>query len=241
MNRLLRGVVFDLDGVLIDSHPLHREAWKHFLLALGRDVPDSDLDFVLDGRRRDEILCYFLGDLTPSEIDEYGAKKDEMLRQLGEAMQPFRGVVEFLDCLYRAGIRIALATSASRQRAVGTLEELGLASYFEVIVTGDEVTSSKPDPAIYRLAAERLQETPANLLAVEDAVSGVKSAKAAGMQCMGVASADRAERLCAAGANPVISDFRSLSLALLETAFRRGSSHKQRSITDRQLSRTSNA
>jgi len=232
MNRLLRGVVFDLDGVLIDSHPLHREAWKHFLAALGRDVSDSELDFILDGRRRDEILCYFLGKLTHGEIMEYGAKKDEMLRQLGESMQPFRGVVEFLDRLCQAGIRIALATSASRNRAVGTLERLGLASYFEVIVTGDEVPSSKPDPAIYRLAAERLQEKPANLLAVEDAVSGVKSARAAGMRCMGVASAERAQKLCAAGADPVVSDFHSLSLARLETALRQGSSTRKRLLAE---------
>jgi beta-phosphoglucomutase len=241
MNRLLRGVVFDLDGVLIDSHPLHREAWKHFLLALGRNVSDQELDFILDGRRRDEILCYFLGALTPGEITEYGAKKDEMLRQLGETMRPFQGVVEFLDCLHRAGIRIALATSASRERAVGTLEELGLASYFEVIVTGDEVPNSKPDPAIYRLAAQRLQEFPEDLLAVEDAVSGVISAKAAGMQCMGVASPDRAERLCAAGANPVVSDFCALSLGLLESEFRRGRSHPQLSFAGSQPSRAGKA
>jgi beta-phosphoglucomutase len=238
---MLRGVVFDMDGVLIDSHPLHREAWKHFLLTLGRDVSDSELDFILDGRRRDEILCHFLGNLTPKQIGEYGAKKDEMLQQLGEAMQPFRGVVEFLDRLYTAGIRIALATSASRQRALGTLEELGLASYFEAIVTGDEVTSSKPDPAIYRLAAERLKESPENLLAVEDAVSGVKSARAAGMWCVGVASADQAEKLRAAGADPVISDFCSLSLGELEARFRRGSAQRQESLLRRGLSRTSHA
>ncbi len=218
---MLRGVVFDMDGVLIDSHPLHKEAWKHFLLTLGRDVPDGDLDFILDGRRRDEILCYFLGNLTPKQIREYGAKKDEMLLQLGESMQPFQGVTEFLDCLRTSGIRIALATSASRQRALGTLEELGVAPYFEAIVTGDEVTSSKPDPAIYLLAAERLKESPENLLAVEDAVSGVKSARAAGMRCVGVAAADRAEKLRAAGADPVISDFRSFSLEQMEAGFRR--------------------
>jgi beta-phosphoglucomutase len=238
---MLRGVVFDMDGVLIDSHPLHREAWKHFLLTLGRDISDGELDFILDGRRRDEILCYFLGNLTPQQIREYGAKKDEMLQQLGEAMQPFQGVVEFLECLYTSGIRIALATSASRQRALGTLEELGLSPYFEAIVTGDEVTSSKPDPAIYRLAAERLKESPENLLAVEDAVSGVKSARAAGMWCLGVASADRAEKLRVAGADPVISDFCSLSLGELEARFRCGSAQPQKSLLRRGLSRTSHA
>ena len=216
---MLRGIVFDMDGVIIDSHPVHRRAWKTFLQTAGREVTDAELDFILDGRKRDEILCYFMGELTPSQIADYGARKDEMLRQLAEDMQPLRGVVEFLDSLSRVGIRMALATSAGHRRAHGTLKELGLAGYFDAIVTGDEVVSGKPDPAIYRLVADRLNETPENLLAVEDAVSGVKSARAAGMRCLGIASAERAETLRAAGADPVVSDFESLSLMQLEASF----------------------
>jgi beta-phosphoglucomutase len=217
---MLRGIVFDMDGVIIDSHPVHRRAWKAFLQTAGREVTDAELDFILDGRKREEILCYFLGELTPSQIADYGARKDEMLLELAEYMHPLRGVVEFLASLSHVGIRIALATSAGRRRAHSTLKELGVARYFDVIVSGDEVVSGKPDPAIYRLVAERLNETPENLLAVEDAVSGVKSARAAGMRCLGIASAERADKLRAAGADPVISDFQSLSLQQLEASFR---------------------
>jgi beta-phosphoglucomutase len=218
-SRLLRGIVFDMDGVIIDSHPAHRRAWQKFLHAVGRDVTDTELDFVLDGRKRDEILCYFLGELKPAQIAQYGALKDEMLQQLGEDLRPLPGIIEFLNSLSPAGIRIALATSAGRRRTCGTLEELGLARYFDAIVTGDEVGKGKPDPSIYRLVAERLKETPESLLVVEDAVSGVKSARAAGMRCLGVASPQRAEALRDAGADPVISDFRSLSLARLRASF----------------------
>ena len=218
-SRLLRGIVFDMDGVVIDSHPAHRRAWQKFLHAVGRDVTDTELDFVLDGRKRDEILCYFLGELKPAQIAQYGALKDEMLQQLGEDLRPLPGIIEFLNSLSPAGIRIALATSAGRRRTCGTLEELGLARYFDAIVTGDEVGKGKPDPAIYRLVAERLNETPESLLVVEDAVSGVKSARAAGMRCLGVASPQRAEALRDAGADPIISDFRSLSLARLRASF----------------------
>jgi beta-phosphoglucomutase len=217
---MLRGIVFDMDGVIIDSHPLHRRAWKIFLQTAGREVTDAELDFILDGRKRDDILRYFLGELSPSQIANYGARKDEMLRKLAEDMRPLDGVVEFLDSLSRVGIRIALATSAGRQRAHGTLKELGLTRYFDAIVTGDEVVCGKPDPAIYRLVAERLNEIPDNLLAVEDAVSGVRSARAAGMRCLGIAPAERAHTLRAAGADPVISDFQSLSLTQLEASFR---------------------
>ena len=217
--RLLRGIVFDMDGVVIDSHPAHRRAWQNFLRATGREVTDTELDFVLDGRKRDEILCYFLGELKPLQIAQYGALKDEMLQQLSEGLRLLPGIVEFLNSLSHAGIRIALATSAGRRRTCGTLEELGLAPYFEAIVTGDEVGKGKPDPAIYRLVAERLDETPESLLVVEDAVSGVKSARAAGMRCLGVASPQRADALRDAGADPIISDFRSLSLVRLQASF----------------------
>jgi beta-phosphoglucomutase len=213
---MLRGIVFDMDGVVIDSHPVHRLAWKNFLETIGREVSDEDLEFILDGRKRDEILRYFLGELSAEEIAEYGSLKDEMLQKLGKQLRPLPGIVEFLAELSPAGIRIALATSAGRRRACGTLKELGLAEYFETIVTGDEVVNGKPDPAIYRLAAERLQEAPENLLAIEDAVSGVKSARGAGLRCVGVSCPERAEELLAAGAEQVISDFRSFSLAELD-------------------------
>jgi beta-phosphoglucomutase len=208
-----------MDGVIIDSHPVHRKAWKTFLHTVGREVTEAELDFILDGRKRNEILCYFMGELTPAQIAEYGTRKDDMLRLLAEDMHPLPGVVKFLDAVSQGGIRIALATSAGRQRAQGTLRELGLVNYFDAIVTGDDVSSGKPDPAIYRLVAERLNETPRNLLAVEDAVSGVKSARAAGMRCLGIASANRAEALRAAGADPIVSDFQSLTLHEVEASF----------------------
>lgn len=216
---MLRGLVFDMDGVIIDSHPAHRAAWKTFLSDVGRPTTDEELDVILDGGKRDEILRYFLGELGHEQIVEYGKRKDEILRSRGSKLEPMPGVVEFLDCLSNAGVRMALATSASRSRACGTLEALGLTHYFETIVTGDEIAAGKPDPAIYRLASALMQEAPNQLLAVEDAVSGVKSAKAAGMLCLGIAHNGRAEALQLAGANPIISDFRALSLRNLEVLF----------------------
>ena len=217
---MLRGVVFDMDGVIIDSHPAHRLAWKAFLESLGRETRDEELDFILDGYKRAEILEHFLGKLAPEQIAEYGNRKDELLQKRNDAVQPMPGVVEFLGHLSEAGIPSAVATSASRRRALGTLKEIGLACCFHTIVTGDDVPSGKPDPGIYRLAAERLQESPEHLLAVEDAASGVKSARAAGLRCLGVADARRAPLLQEAGADPVIPDFRSFSFRQLETYFR---------------------
>lgn len=208
----LSAVVFDLDGVIVDSHPLHRIAWKDFLRSIGKEVDEHALDFVLDGRTRKEILLHFLGPLTDEQLNHYGRLKDELLRTLADQMRTIPGVVEFLDNLAHSGIRMALATSASCQRACGTLNELGIAHHFQTIVTGDDVAAGKPDPAIYLLAAKRLKFACESLLAVEDAVSGVRSATAAGIRCIGVAAPERAAALQAAGADFVISDFRDLSV-----------------------------
>jgi beta-phosphoglucomutase len=216
---MLRGLVFDMDGVVIDSHPVHRAAWKTFLADVGRPTSDKELEVILDGGKREEILRHFLGELDRDQIEEYGKRKDEILRSRGSKIEPMPGVVNLLDCLLDAGIRVALATSASRSRTCATLEELGLTHYFETIVTGDEVTAGKPDPTIYRLAAARMQEAPDYLLAVEDAVSGVKAAKGAGMRCLGIAHNGRANALRVAGANPVVNDFRTLSLHSLKLVF----------------------
>src|SRR5215469_3625508 len=216
---MLRGVIFDMDGVVIDSHPEHRAAWKAFLQALGKSVTESELDIVLDGGKREEILRHFLGDLSPQQIVEYGKRKDEILRNRRTRLEPMAGLVEFLDQLCSSGIRVALATSAGKLRTLHTLQELRLAHYFETVVTGDDVTTGKPDPAIYCLAAARLQEPPECLLAVEDAVSGVKAARSAGLRCAAIAHNGRADSLRQAGANPIVKDFRGLSLVQLKGRF----------------------
>jgi beta-phosphoglucomutase len=217
---MLRGIVFDMDGVVIDSHPAHRAAWRSFLETVGRTASDAELDIILDGGKRGEILKYFLGELTPDQIAEYGKRKDELLRNSGSKLEPMLGIVELLEHLLDSGVRLAIATSAGGHRARGNLEELELVRYFDTIVTGDDVKIGKPDPAIYRLAATRMGESPDNLLAVEDAVSGVKAAQSAGMRCAGVARNGRAELLRIAGANPIIEDFRAVSVSQLKAYFR---------------------
>jgi beta-phosphoglucomutase len=210
----IRGVVFDMDGVVVDSHPSHRAAWKQFLQSVGHPTSDSEIDFILDGRKRAEILRHFLGEeLSSEEIRDYGNRKDQMLRKLGSRPRPIDGAIEFIVELRQAGIAVGVATSAAGTRAQATLSELGIKDYFDVIVTGDDVSIGKPDPSIYRLAATRLHENPAQLLAFEDAASGVQAALCAGFRCIGVASGARVELLRAAGAQVVISDFSSLRIS----------------------------
>jgi beta-phosphoglucomutase len=216
----LLGVVFDMDGVIVDSHPAHRKAWRHFLRNLGREVSDRDLDFILDGRKRCDILRHFLGDLSEAELLEHGKRKDEFFQQSASEIQPIEGITAFLKCLKRNGILTAVATSASRVRTRSTLDRLGLNEYFSATVSGNDIAQGKPDPTVYRLACRRLNIAPENVFAIEDAVSGVQAARGAGLRCLGVASGSSAEKLRRAGAVHVIESFAGLSASKLRGLFR---------------------
>ena len=208
----LQAVVFDMDGVIVDSHPAHRLAWRGFLRTLGKEVPDSELDFIMDGRKRKDILLHFLGPLTDEQLQEYGNRKDELFWQVLPDVVPVPGAFEFIECIRRAGITMAIATSASAGRTRSILMRLGLFSHFRAIVTGDEVHEGKPDPAIYRLACQRIECPPQAAVAIEDAASGIQAAKSAGLKCVGIATHQPKEKLTAAGADHVLPDFLNLSV-----------------------------
>ena len=219
---MLQGVVFDLDGVIVDSHPLHKQAWRAFLASMDKQVSEPDLDFILEGRRRRDILIHFLGKLSDSEIQEYGERKDVFFQQSCAGLEAVAGTVELIKKLDQAALQIALATSASRNRACWTLQQLKIAEYFAVVVTGDDVTESKPDPTIYRLASQNLKIAPEYLLAVEDSVCGVLSAKSAGLRCLGIGDGENVPRLMQAGTDRVVPNLVDLSIKELEEVFTAG-------------------
>jgi HAD superfamily hydrolase (TIGR01509 family) len=212
----LRGVIFDMDGVLVDSHAVHRKAWRRFFQTLGRHVPEPELDFILDGRKRGDILRHFLGNCPDQELEDFGERKDCIFREMQLGVAPVPGVVRFVHELHQSGVALALATSASRSRARSTLLELGLQNCFPVVVTGEDVLLGKPDAAVYRLACNRIGIEPEHLLAVEDAISGVRAAVAAGLRCLGVALHETPENLTTAGAVHVVRDFETVHLHDLE-------------------------
>jgi len=216
---MLRGVIFDFDGVIVDSHPVHKRAWKKFFQSMGRTVSEEDLQYLLDGRTRDDILRHFLGELDREKIIEYGHRKEEMFREESASVQIVSGLETFLSDMDNAQFALGIASSGSRRRVNFLLAQLGLAKRFQVIVTGDDVEHGKPDPAVFLGAAQGLQMDPADLVAFEDAASGVKAAKAAGMMCVGIAQPHSSSILLDAGATHVVGDFRSLSVLKLQHLF----------------------
>jgi beta-phosphoglucomutase len=216
---MLKAVIFDMDGVLIDSHPIHKKAWRRFLASAGKTVSDEQLDFVLDGRKREEILTHFLGPLTPQQVTEYGHRKEQLFREEARHVGMVAGIEKFLDEIEQANIPMAIASSGSSSRVRLLLDRPALRNRFAAVVTGDDVSQGKPDPAIFKKAAEAVGTPFPDTLVVEDAVAGVVAAKSVGMWCLAIASNGRGTALRAAGADEVAPDFRSVRFASLLRRF----------------------
>jgi HAD superfamily hydrolase (TIGR01509 family) len=209
---MLAGIIFDFDGVIVDSHPVHLQAWKALFRSMGKAVDDEELAFVVEGAKRGEILRRFLGELTLAQIELYGAEKERLYQARANDLRPVGGFAEFLAQLEAAGLPVAIATSGSRNRVERTLDTFGLLKRFRAIVTAEDVAKGKPDPALFHLAASRLRVATDQILVCEDAVAGVAAAKTAGMKCMAIAANGRRRLLQEAGADLVIEDFTQTGL-----------------------------
>lgn len=210
---MLTSVIFDLDGVLIDSHPAHRRAWHRLLRSIGAQVSEPDLDYVLEGRRRDDILRYFLGDLPASELAQYGQAKDQFFQEELPSIGTIAGLRVFLSGLANSGVSMAVASCGSSTRVQSHLKNLELTAFFKVIVGGDQVPDGKPHPAVYLKAVQELNVDCSGVVAVEDSVSGVLAAEAAGLKCLGIGDGRQAASLLAAGATRVVPSFLGLDTA----------------------------
>jgi HAD superfamily hydrolase (TIGR01509 family) len=216
---MLKGVIFDMDGVLINSHPIHKRAWRKFFDSLALQVSDSELEFVLDGRKKEDIIRHFLGELPDSEIRKFGRQKEMLFREEALSIEPVEGALELLEELTKAEIPFAIASCGSKSRVHYILRQLKIHDYFGAIITADDVQFGKPDPDIFKRAADQLGSAYDDLLVCEDAVSGVKAAKAAGIKCLGIADHARADELLEAGAEQVVANFASTSLPQLQELF----------------------
>src|ERR1700681_4668907 len=180
-------LIFDLDGVIVNSMPVHEQAWRQYLGSVGLDA--GDIPSRMHGRRNDEIVRDFVGDEVDLDtIVAHGAAKERLFRDLLRAdlrQYLVPGIEEWLEHISCA--RIALATNAERANIDFVLDGVaGLRRYFDVIVDGSEVVRPKPAPDVYLRAAELLNIPPRNCVVFEDSPVGVAAARTAGMRVVGV-------------------------------------------------------
>ncbi len=200
MTSNIRAVIFDMDGVLTDSEPLINAAAIAMFKEKGLEVLPADfIPFVGAGEERYvggvAEKYHFLLDAAAGKHRTYEIYFELVPTQL----EAFPGVHELVNSCQKAGLRVAVASSADRIKVAVNLQKIGLPiESWDAVVTGELVQHKKPAPDIFLLAAQTLGVTPAECVVVEDAANGIQAAKAAGMRCVGVAHTLASESLQAA-------------------------------------------
>ncbi len=209
---MLEAVIFDMDGVIVDSEPLHYAAESRIFALLGVEVPDAERhSFIgMAGAGMWKAVRESRGmEMTVEELREFDRKVRLEFFAGVERIDPVAGALELLAGLNRRGTKTALASSSSPELIELVLKRLGVRGLFDAVVSGDTVPRGKPAPDIYLRAAELLNARPANCIAIEDSRNGVMSAKGAGMRCVAYRNLNSPGQDLDA-ADMIIDDFRLL-------------------------------
>ena len=189
---MIKGCIFDLDGVIVDTAHYHYLAWKRLAEELGYKLTEQENE-QLKGVSRMESLDIILAlagiTLGKNEKEELADKKNAWFREYVEQMTPdeiFPGVKQLIRDLRSSGIKVGLASSSKNARAVIRL--LNIEKEFEAIVDGSMISHTKPHPEIFLKTAKALGVDPQMCVVIEDAEAGVEAARAAGMKCIGIGS-----------------------------------------------------
>lgn len=201
------GLLFDLDGTLVDSDHLHFAAYCELLAERGRPLSLTDYRTHIMGNANDAIMDRFF----PGEAADHAAitdRKEAMFRaSLSSKVEPVAGIRPLLDRAEAVGAGVAVVTNAPRENAEAMLAAAGLTDRFPVLVIGNECRRPKPDPAPYRVAMTALGITPSQAVAFEDSRSGLRAARASGARVFGLTTGLTPAQLLQAGAHQTIADF----------------------------------
>ena len=184
---MIQAILFDLDGLMVDSEPHSLASWEAVLAERGVTLDQLTIESILglriDATARTLIDKYHLSD-TESELAD--AKTEYQIAHLDGNVRPMPGLIELLDEIDRRGMPKAIASSGIQRYVDAVLRVNSLLDRFSVIISGDQVAHGKPAPDVFLAAARALNIKPSNCLVLEDAPAGVQAAKAAGMTCIAV-------------------------------------------------------
>lgn len=215
-------VVFDMDGVLVDSNPFHLAKWVAFLGERGIPFDRDKLPGQIFGQRNDTVLRRFLGeDLSRAESRRMSEELEARFREVFRPhAKPLPGLRSLIDECVNAGIPLGVASSAMRKNVDFVVDALGIAPSLQAVISGDEISRAKPDPEIYLLAAQRLGVDPAVAVAFEDSFVGIEAVRRAGMKCVAIASTFSVECLrTETEADSVARSFEEMTLEGLRQLF----------------------
>lgn len=214
---MLKGLLFDMDGVLVNNLEIHRQAFAEFFRFYGVERTFDELNRVF-GRGNDDIM----GELMPRDvvervgIRELGYQKEAIYRRIyAPIIEPQPGLINFLADAEREGLRSAVGSSGYRVNVDFVLDKCNIARHFSAIVAGDEVTNCKPHPEIYLTAAAKLGLKPSECVVFEDAEAGIEAAHRAGIKVIALATTFDREFLAQTDADFIVDDFRDVTIEML--------------------------
>ncbi|MBN2057182.1 MAG: beta-phosphoglucomutase family hydrolase [Candidatus Saganbacteria bacterium] len=207
---MIKAAIFDLDGVIVNTVPLHFKAWQKMFKQYGHNFTMADYLAKVDGRPRLEGAGAILTELSPEEIKKAGEiKQGFYLKMLdSEDIEIFDSTIKLIKELKNRGVKLAAASSS--KNATRILKKIGLYDIFEANVSGADFKKGKPDPEIFLTAAKRLGIVPAKTVVFEDARSGVEAAVSGGFFAVGINRHDNAGPL--AKANIIVDDLSELGI-----------------------------
>lgn len=205
-----KAVIFDLDGTMLDNNAFHLRSWKQYLQNIGREMSDEEYNEKINGRTNRDVVKYLYGnDLSEEEIWKYTLEKESLYREMYlPHIAPMPGLVRLLERLDRENIPMAIATSGIQVNIDFMFDHVPVRKYFKKVVDSSYITKGKPDPEIFLKTASFLEVPPANCLVFEDAVVGIRAAKAAGMKVIAVLTTHDREEL--GEADMIVDDYTGL-------------------------------
>lgn len=192
---MIQAVIFDMDGVLVDSYAPHLESWRVLAAEIGAEISDEQFDHTFGRTSRDIIRMLF--DVTDADrVRAYDERKEALYRDIVRDNVPeMPGATALLEQLAGQGIAMAVGTSGPRENINLVCDGLGWNELLRVRVTGADVTHGKPDPEIFLQGASRLGVAPQACVVIEDAPAGIEAARRGGMRCIGLTSTHEAKAL----------------------------------------------
>ena len=213
-----KGAIFDLDGVIVNTVPLHFKAWQRMFTDYGKKFTFEDYKKKVDGIPRFDGARAILTDLSSEEIEKASAKKQGYYLGLVDSgeIEIYPSTVELIKEFKKRSIKIAAASSSRNCRYI--LEKVGLINLFDAIIGGTDFKKGKPDPEIFLMAASNISVLPEESVVFEDAILGVEAAKRGKMRCVGIAREGDKEVL--KKADIVVNDLSEITYNQLEGIFK---------------------
>ena len=211
---MLKGLIFDMDGTLVDNLAYHFKAFDAYIEREGFTLLEP-VTLKINGMHSNDIFPMLLGDEVVAEygLDRLHHEKEAVYRDLYRPhIKPIAGVIELMKAAKAAGVKCAIGSSGCRENVEMIIEGLGIADLIDASISGSDVTHGKPHPEIFIKAYEALGLKAEECIVVEDAITGIKAGVAAGCKCIAVTTTSSAEVLSETGASLCMENYSTLTI-----------------------------